>query len=427
MEGIKTFEISKGINIRVLKTEKFKTNTISLYLHLPLKRDTATKAALLPRVLKRGTEKYPSLTELSKRTEELYGASVGLGIVKKGDGEAVKFTLTFVSDSFINETVMPQIIELLKEIVLCPKVQNDGFDAVWVKQEKENLKNFIEGIINDKKEYAQTRCNEIMFEGDPYGISEYGYVRDLDGIDEKQLYEFYRELLKNATIDIFAGGSFDEKMLVDELKKAFSVLGDRLGGYTKTKLAVPEENITVKNITEPMPTSQSKLVMGFNCGISPVSDEYYAFMLFSCIFGGSPFSKLFNNVRERLSLAYYVFSATDRQKGYMKISSGIEADKFDAAYAEIMAQLDKMKKGDFTDDEIVSAKKYLATSLGSAKDSLAATENFYMGQILLGNDETIDCLIERLQMVDRKAIIDAANRVQEDTVYFLKGVANSEI
>lgn len=427
MEGIKTFEISKGINIRILKTEKFKTNSISLYLHLPLERDTVTKAALLPRVLKRGTEKYPNLTELSKRTEELYGASVGLGIVKKGDGEAVKFTLTFVSDSFINETVMPQVVELLKEIVLCPKVQNSGFDAVWVKQEKENLKNFIEGIINDKKEYAQARCNEIMFEGDPYGISEYGYVQDLDGIDEKQLYEFYRGLLDNATIDIFAGGSFDSEVLVDALKKAFSVLGDRCGGYAKTRLAAREDNIMVKNITEPMPTSQSKLVMGFNCGISPVSDEYYAFMLFSCIFGGSPFSKLFNNVRERLSLAYYVFSATDRQKGYMKISSGIEADKFDAAYAEIMVQLDKMKSGDFTDDEIVSAKKYLATSLGSAKDSLAATENFYMGQILLGNNETIDGLIERLQTVDRKAIIDAANCVQEDTVYFLKGVANGEV
>lgn len=427
MERIKTFEISKGINIRILPTEKFKTNRISLYIHLPLEQGTVTKAALLPKILKRGTEKYPSLTELSKRTEELYGASLGMGITKKGDGEAVKFTISFVNDSFLNERIMPQLIDLLKETVLCPRVQNGGFDAAWVKQEKENLKNFIEGIINDKKEYAQARCNEIMFEGDPYGIPEYGYVKDLDDIDEKNLYEFYLELLKTATIDIFASGSFDEELLVSELQKAFSGLGERCGGYTKTGLAMPEADITVKNITETMPTSQSKLVMGFNCGISPVSDEYYAFMLFSCIFGGSPFSKLFNNVREKLSLAYYVFSAADRQKSYMKISSGIQADKFDAAYAEIMLQLDKMKSGDFTDDEILSAKKYLATSLGSAKDSLAAAEKFYMGQVILENDETIDGLIENLQKVDRKAIIDAANRVQEDTVYFLKGVANGEV
>lgn len=421
MDRIKTYKISEGVNIRTLETEKFKTNSISLYLHLPLMRETVTKAALLPRVLKRGTENYPDLTALSKRTEELYGASVGLGIVKKGDSEAVKFNVQYVSDHFLSEKITQDAVELLKELVLCPKLIDNGFDKVWVAQEKENLKNFIEGLINDKKEYAQVRCNEIMFEGDPYGIFEYGYVEDLNDINEKNLYEFYCELLKNSVIDIFVAGSFDEDEMVSALNSAFLRLGERSPEYAKTKLAEQEENIEIKRVTEPMPTSQSKLVMGFNCGVSPVSEEYYAVMLFSCMFGGSPFSKLFNNVREKLSLAYYVFSAADRQKGYMKISAGIEADKFDAAYDEILLQLSKMKTGDFSDEEILSAKKYLATSLGSVKDSMAAAENFYMGQIMLGNDETIDKLIESLQSVDRQQIIKAANLVQEDTIYFLKG------
>ncbi len=427
MENIKTYQIAKGVNIRFLKTEKFKTNSISLYIHLPLNRGMVTKAALLPRVLKRGTKKYPTLTDLSIRTEELYGASVALGVSKKGDGESIKFNVQFVSDKFLNEKITHDAVDLLKQLVLYPRCENSSFDKAWVKQEKENLKNFIEGLINDKKEYAQVKCNEIMFEGDPYGIFEYGYVEDLAGIDEKNLYEFYQNILKNSVIDIFAVGSFDEEEITAELKSAFSVFEDRNAQYTKTRLAKVEEGIDVKKVVEPMPTSQSKLVMGFNLGVSPVSDEYYAMTLFSCIFGGSPFSKLFNNVREKLSLAYYVFSAADRQKGYMKISAGIEAAKFDAAYDEIMVQLDKMKKGDFTDDEILSAKKYLATSLGSAKDSLAATENFYMGQILLGNDEHIDLLIENLNNVDREAIVKAANIVQEDTIYFLKGVSGDEV
>ncbi len=425
--NINSFKLTDGVNLRLLKTEKFKTNCISVYIHLPLCRENVTFAALIPRILKRGTEKYPSLSELSKRTEELYGASLAAGVGKKGDTQSIKFTVQFVSDSFLNEKITADAVDLIAQLVLCPKLKEGAFDKAWVGQEKENLKNFIEGLINDKKGYAQVKCNEIMFESDPYGIFEYGYVDDLEKIDEKSLYEFYRNILKNSVIDIFASGSFDEELLKAEIKAKFGSLSSRTAGYTKTALATVEDNITVKNVVEPMPTSQSKLCMGFNCGISPVSEDYYNMMMFSCIFGESPFSKLFNNVREKLSLAYYVFSAADRQKSYMKISAGIESDQFDAAYNEIILQLDKMRAGDFTDEEIMSAKKYLATSLGSAKDSPGAVENFYIGQIMLGNDETIDGLIEKISLVERDGIIRAANCVQEDTVYFLKGVGNDEV
>ncbi len=424
---INSYKLTEGVNLRLLRTEKFKTNRVSLYIHLPLMRETATYAALLPRVLKRGTEQYPSLSTLSKRAEELYGAAIASGVGKKGDTQSIKFTLTFASDSFLEESIIADAVQLLGQLVLCPKLSDGMFEQSWVEQEKENLKNFIEGLINDKKEYAQVKCNQIMFDGDPYGIFEYGYVEDLEKIDAKNLFDFYQNILDNSVIDIFASGSFDEETLKTEMNNIFGKLAPRSADYTKTQLAAVEENITVKNVTEPMPTSQSKLCIGFNCGINPVSEDYYNLMMFSCMFGGSPFSKLFNNVREKLSLAYYVFSTADRQKGYVKISAGIEADKFEAAYDEIVLQLGKMKSGDFTDDEIISAKKYLATSLGSAKDSLVAIENFYIGQIMLNNNETIDGLIEKVQKVDRDGIIKAANTVQEDTIYFLKGVGNSEI
>lgn len=428
MNSLNSYELAHSVNLRVLKTDKFKTNLISMYIHLPLERETVTKAALLPRVLKRGTEKYPTLTEVSKRSEELYGATLGATVVKKGDTELLRFSVQFVSDNFISGNITEEIVDLLKQFVLNPKTENGGFDKAYVEQEKENAKSFILGLINDKKEYAQVKCNEIMFEGDPYGIFEYGYVEDLENINERNLYEFYLDLIKNSAIDIFVSGSFDTDEMVKIVKNAFGTcLNDREAVVCKTKIAAIEENIEIKKVVEPMPVTQSKLCMGFNCGVEPTSEDYYSLMLFTCIYGGSPFSKLFNNVREKLSLAYYVFSATDRQKGCMKISSGIEADKFDAAYNEIKAQLEKMKNGDFTDDEIISAKKYLATAMNSVKDSLAATENFYMSQIVLGCSETVDETLARINAVTRERVIDIANRVQEDTVYFLKGAMGNEV
>lgn len=419
-----SYEISKGVNLRLLKTDKFKTNVMSVYFRLPLCRDTITKAALIPRVLKRGSEKYPTLTELSRRAEELYGATIGADIDKRGDMALLRISVQFVSDSFINESITEDITELLKEFVLCPVAKNGGFDTTYVRQEKENAKNFIQGLINDKKAYASVRCNEIMFEDDPYGIFEYGYVEDLEKIDEKNLYEFYKEIINTAQTDIFVSGSFDTEIMKKAVRDNFkNVLGDRSPISHVTRLAEFEENIEVKTVTEEMPVSQSKLVMGFNCGINPVSDEYYGVVLFSCIYGASPFSKLFNNVREKLSLAYYVFSAADRQKSCMKISAGIEAEKFDEAYKEVMLQLDKMRSGDFSDEEISSAKKYLKTQMGSVQDSLVATEDFYMGRLLLGIDESVEQFFERLSRVTREQIIYAANRMQLDTVYFLKGVS----
>lgn len=428
MNGVNSYELARGVNLRVFKTDKFKTNLISLYIHLPLERETVTKAALLPRVLKRGTEKYPSLTELSKRSEELYGARLGASVVKKGDTELLRFSVQFVSDDFINGNITSEVVDILKQFVLHPKTENGGFVKLFVEQEKENAKSFILGLINDKKEYAQVKCNEIMFEGDPYGIFEYGYVEDLESIDEKNLYEFYLELIKKSAIDIFVSGSFDEQAMLKTIKEAFDGgLNDREVSLGKTKIAAIEKNIKIKEVTEPMQVTQSKLCMGFNCGVEPNSEEYYGLMLFTCIYGGSPFSKLFNNVREKLSLAYYVFSATDRQKSCMKVSAGIEADKFGAAYNEIKAQLEKMKSGDFTDDEMASAKKYLATGMNSIKDSLAATENFYISQIVLGAAETVDEALEKINAVTREMVVDVANRIQEDTIYFLKGAGGNEV
>jgi predicted Zn-dependent peptidase len=340
----------------------------------------------------------------------------------------LKVSVQFVSDSFISESIFGDVCELLKEFVLCPVTKDNAFDKSYVQQEKENTKNYILGLINDKKEYASVRCNEIMFADDPYGIISHGYVEDLEEIDEKNLYEFYKDMIKTAAVDIYVSGSFDKTSVKKEIEKNFKdAFDDRDVVNSETVLASIEENIQVKNLVEEMPVSQSKLAMGFNCGIDPRADESYAMALCSCLYGGSAISKLFNNVREKLSLAYYVFSAVDRHKGCMKVNAGIEASKYDEAFNEIMLQLDMMKKGEFTDEEIDFAKKTFKNSVGSVKDSLAATEDFYMGRTLLGVEESVDEYLEKINKVTREEIIAAAEKIQLDTIYFLKGVQGNEI
>lgn len=422
------YEISKGVDVRFFETDKFKTNVMSVYFCLPLSKETVTKAALIPRILKRGSAKYPTLTALSRRAEKLYGATISADIGKRGDSLLIRISVQFVSDSFISESIIEDVTELLCEFTLYPVTKDDGFDKTYVQQEKENAKNFIEGLINDKKEYAQVRCNEIMFEGDPYGLFTYGYVKDLPNIDEKNLYEFYKYIVDTSKVDICVSGCFEEAAVKCEIEKSFGkILKDRTPQKFETKRAGKEENIKVKDVTENITASQSKLCMGFNWGGKPVSKEYYSMVVFSCIYGGSPFSKLFNNVREKLSLAYYVFSAIDRQKAFMRISAGIQADKFKEAYDEILLQLDMMKKGEFSDEEIASAKKYLKTQAGGVKDSLVATEDFYMSRALLGYEESVDEFLQNLERVERDDIVAAANSLQLDTVYFLKGVENNEV
>ena len=206
-------------------------------------------------------------------------------------------------------------------------------------------------------------------------------------------------------------------MIKDSLCGAFT---ERDADYVRTEAAAPREGVE-EYITEEIPVVQSKLCIGLKCGIEPTSKMYYALMLGGCVFGGSPFSKLFNNVREKLSLAYYAASRTERFKSTMFISCGIETEKYQAAYDEIIAQFEKMKNGEIEDSEIENSKLYMSSRFTSMKDSLRTMEDYYLSQAIMGNDGGIDQLIERTNEVTKEEIVEAFNRITLDVVYFLKG------
>lgn len=415
-----TEHIKNGVDFRFIKAEKFKTNTISVFFNIPLERKTVTKAALLPAVMKRGTMKHQTMSELTRYLYDLYSASLRAGVRSKGDGEVLYFTIEYIRDRFIGENLTAKIIELLSEFIFSPLVDENGFNQEYLDGEKVNLRNAIEGLINDKRDYVEYKCREAMFPDEGYGMYEAGFVEDIPDITASNLYDFYKQIISRAKVDIFAGGDFDSDALNDIKNELCGRFEPRDAEYVNTKIAVPTGR-EINKIVEEIPVVQSKLCIGVKCGIDPTSPEYYGLLLGGCVFGGSPFSKLFNNVREKLSLAYYAVSRTERFKSTMFISCGIETEKYQAAYDEIMVQFNKMLKGDIEDSEIENSKLYLINSFNSMKDGLRTMEDYYLSQAIMGNDGNIDDLIDRVSRVSKDEVVAAFNKIEFDTIYFLKG------
>ncbi len=417
---MKTINLKEGVDLHLIDASKFKTNLLSVYFNFPLKRDTVTKASIIPSILKRGLKSYPTLKDISRHLDDLYSTNLIGGIRSKGDGESMFFSLEYVADKFIGESLTKKVTEFLKELIFSPLTEGNGFVTSYVESEKVNLRNAIESLVNDKKEYTETKCREAMFKNNGSGISEIGYVEDIDGLTPENLYEFYQEILRTSKIDIFISGSITDAM-VDTVKNVLvPCLAPRKADYVKSKIALYRDG-NVLNITEDADVVQSKLCMGLICGVLPTSKDYDALVLASCIFGGSPFSKLFVNVREKLSLAYYAMARTSRFKSYMMISSGIQTENFQKAYDEIMLQLGKMQNGEIEESEIDAAKKFLTNAYTSMNDRLYGMEDYYYSQAILGLNQSTEELLNNILKVNKEDIITVMKKIKLDTVYFLKG------
>ncbi len=417
---MKTINLKEGVDLHIIDASKFKTNLLSIYFNFPIKRETVTKAAIIPSILKRGLKSYPTLKDISRHLDDLYSTNLIGGIRSKGDGESMFFSLEYVADKFIGESLTEKVTEFLKELIFSPLTEGNGFMPSYVESEKVNLRNAIESLINDKKEYTEVKCREAMFKDSGSGISEMGYVEDIDSLTPQNLYEFYQEILNTSKIDIFISGSITDTMVDDVKKVLLPCLSSRNADYVKSEIALYRDG-DAQRITEDADVVQSKLCMGLICGTEPTSKDYEALVLASCIYGGSPFSKLFVNVREKLSLAYYAMARTSRFKSYMMISSGIQTENFQKAYDEIMLQLEKMQKGEIEDSEIDAAKKFLTNAYTSMNDRLYGMEDYYYSQAILGLNQSTEELLNNILKVNKEDIVAVMKKIKLDTVYFLKG------
>lgn len=414
----KRIEIGKGINLNLIKTDKFKSNLISFYFLRPLTKDEATKNALLPLVLKRGTKEYNTNLEIQKKLEETYGANLSIAINKRGEKHVLRFTIETVNGEYVGDKdYIYQVIDLLKSIIFNPVLQKGCFKKEYVDQEKENLKRGIEGRINDKRSYAIDRCIEEMCKNEKFSIYPLGNIKDLDLIEEESLYKHYEDVIKTSPIEIFYVGDYD-----DELEDYLKNLGDI---ERKNLISIKREEIisgvqTKNMVHEDMDVNQGKLVLGFRTGI-PYEDRLYnGLLVASDIFGGGPNSKLFRNVRERESLAYYITSTILKYKSIMLVDSGIEFSSFGKTIDIIKDELEEMKKGNFTEEDMEISKKSLKSSTKSIKDSLFLISEFFFSQILSEDNRSLDDILKDIDAVTKEDIINAISKVVLDTIYFMK-------
>lgn len=418
-------KLKENIKAHLIQTPKFKTNLISIFLTLPLSRDNVTKNALIPAVLKSGTKNLDTQEKISIELENMYGANLDCGIEKIGDNQIIKFYLETINDNFLpkQENLLDKSINLLLDIIFNPVVEENHFNNQYVETEKQTIKRLIEGKIDNKDIYAFHRCIEEMYKDKPFGLYKYGYTEDLETINEHNLYEYYKNLISNAKIDIFVSGDFDDNKIIELLNNNENIkkLSDREDNHIinneQTEKKTKIEDIKILN--ESKDVTQGKLVIGMDIDYYKENSKY-AMCLYNVILGESATSKLFQNVREKASLAYTARSNYVRQKNNIFIRCGIEIENYDKAVQIINKQLEDMRNGNFTDEDIENAKKYMVSGIKTVADEQDSEITYYLGQELSGNLTNFEEYIEKIQAVTKEEILDIANNINTNMIYFLK-------
>ena len=415
-------EVKQGIKLHTIKTDKFKTNLIAVFLTTSLTRENVTKNSLIPAILRRGSKKLKTQEELSKTLEEMYGASFDCGIDKTGDNQVIRFYIETVNDNYLpkKEEILQKSIETLLEIVFNPYEENGGFKKEYVSQEKTNMKKRIDGRKDNKARYSLDRCIEEMYKDKPYGLYKFGYVEDLEKIDEKNLYEYYKTLIQSCKIDIFVSGLVDDNVLNSvENNEIIKLLNERKAEFNELKLEAKPKKEKETVVTENMDVTQGKLLVGLDVDIDNIDLKYVA-MIYNSILGGSANSKMFQNVREKAHLAYVANSMYFKYKGNIIVNCGIEIANYEKALDLIKKQIKDMEAGKFTDEEVENAKKGLIAAIKTIDDEQDSGITYYFGQELTNINVSIEEYMKKIEDVTRQEVQDIAKKININTIYFLR-------
>ena len=421
-----TEQIKQGIKLHCIDTNKFKTNLMSVIITLPLNREKVTFDTVIPAVLKRGTANLKSQEEIAKKLENMYGASFDCGIEKIGDNHVIKFYLESLNDNFIPEnndiSTLKDSLDLLLDIIFNPYLENNKFKDEYVEAEKNNIKLLIESKIDNKDQYALNRCIEEMYKNKPYGLYKYGYTEDLDKINSDNLYNYYLEIINTSKIDIFVSGELEKEKIAEVVRNNENIknLKERNPKYiVNNEETEDKESVQEKEIEEKMDIGQGKLVIGLDVELKDYNSKFPVSM-YNVILGESATSKLFQNVREKASLAYTARSNYVRQKNNIYIRCGIEIENYEKALSIIKEQLEDMKKGKFTEEDLANAKKYMISGLQSVQDEQDSEITYYIGQELSGKLTTFEEYMEQVNKVNIQDVEDVGNRININTIYFLR-------
>lgn len=407
------------VRILSVPTDSFKTVALSLNILIPIVRNTAENIVLAS-YLSHSSKRYGTLAALSARLEELYGADLSGNAAKLGDAYRVRLSLTCIDDRFSlgGESVVEPSLKLLLQALLEPLADENGFCARQLETELRLKAEEIESELNDKRAYALTRMLETMCAGEPFGLTRTAILKSIGEVTPESMLRAWRELLRDATVQLNVIGNVDAKVCRERVEKAFAVLPQRCPVPMETVFVRRARGVTEK--TEEMNANQSRLVLGLRTGMRNGADDFHAVRLMTDLFGGGPYSRLFRNVREKLSLCYYCEASLLRQKGILVVQSGIERKNRQRALDEIYRQLEIMRGGGFEDGELEASGKALCDLYRGVGDSPETLDAYYASR-LTGEPETPEETAEGLKRVTREQVVRAAERLSLDTVYTLAG------
>lgn len=408
-----------GINFHLIPTKKFKTISIAAKLKAPLHRDTITKRALLSYILKQGTMNYPSRQKLQLKLDELYGAVFSVDSSKKGENHVLSIRLEIANEQFVPESssILDQGISLFNELLFKPNVTDHAFPADVLKREKETLKQKINAVKDEKMKYANMRLVDEMCAGEPYQLHVQGYEEDLADITPENLYAYYESLLKENELDIYFVGDFNQENLHEKVSATIN--------RDIEKQPVSPASSHTKEITEPKEVvekqsiQQAKLHIGYRTGITFQDEDYAALQVFNGLFGGFPSSKLFINVREKNSLAYYAASRLESHKGLLFVFSGIAPTDYEKARDIIRLQMEAMKNGDFTKNDLNETKELIVNQLLETMDHPQGLIELEYQQVAGNTTLTPEMLIDNIRNVTKEDVERVAGKINEDTIYLL--------
>lgn len=424
MSQVTRRELFPGVWLRAVHTSKFKSSYLSITLLTPLDKKTAGANALIPEVLRRGTAVHPDMESLSAALDELYGGAIEPAVRKKGETQCVGFVASFLDDAYAleGENILEPAAGLLCELLLKPCTEDGAFCSDYVAGEKANLIDRIRAQINDKRTYAVQRLTQEMCRYEAFGVDKLGDEESVSAITPERLWQRYQTLLREARVEAYYCGSADPDRVAEALRTALDKLPvneNRVDPGCDVRVTAGPEPILVE---EAMDVSQGKLALGFRTGgLTCWEEDYPALTMCNAIFGGTTLSKLFMNVREKLSLCYYASSMMEKMKGLVLVSSGIEFDKYQTAKDEILTQLKAIQDGQIETWELEGVRRTLIGGYLSTLDDQSRQEEFWLGQAAAGLDTTIEELAAQFETVTREQVAAAAGQLVLDTIYFLKG------
>lgn len=409
-----------NMDVHILPTQKFKTTSIVCMIEQELSEQYVTKTALLSMVLKRATARFPETKQLREHLDFLYGAIFDVDVVKKGERQILHIYMEVPNEKYLTQAddLLQQALQFVGDVLLRPYVENGGFAEKYVTAEKESLRKRIESIIDDKMKYANQRITEEMFKGEPFSLLANGRVEDLPAITPKELYEYYQEIVSHNPIEIFVVGDVEPSNVQQIIQTHLTINRTQL--KTLPEIKKHPQTAAVREVEDRIDVSQAKLNIGCSTGINYASDDYPSLLVYNGILGGFPHSKLFVNVREKASLAYYAVSRLESTKGILMMMSGIDANNYQKAVSIMKEQLEMMKNGNISDEEMSQTKATLTNQFRELLDSARMMIDYTYNGIINKRKRSLEELLQQINAVTIEDVKKVAANVQMDTIYLLR-------